>query len=104
MRTVPSCSSNAFEWYRRGIWPEAPARHAPVDGFHISALLFTPSRTLSSRLPPVASTRPLGSNVPETHMRCDDIDCVGVTTGVGPVMSMMMAALEFPPNCRILPG
>ena len=39
-----------------------------------------------------------------THRRCDDIDCVGVTVGEAPLMSMTMAPLELPPNCRMRPG
>jgi hypothetical protein len=33
-----------------------------------------------------------------------DIDCVGVATGTGPLMSMTVAPFELPPICKILPG
>jgi len=66
---------------KSGVAPDEPACQVPVDGFQISALLFTPSSWLSTRLPPVASTVPFGSTVPETQKRCDDIAPVGVTTG-----------------------
>jgi hypothetical protein len=39
-----------------------------------------------------------------TSRRCEDIDCVGVTVGVAPLMSITIAPLELPPNCRMRPG
>ena len=59
-----------------------------MAGFQISALLFTPVSWLSTALPPVPSTLPSGSTVADTHWRCVDIDCVDVTRGGGPLMSM----------------
>ena len=61
--------------------------------------------SLSTWLPPVASTLPSASIVALTHWRCDDSDCVGVTTGVPPpAMSMTIAPLELPPSCKMRPG
>ncbi len=81
-----------------------PAVHVPVLGFHISATLFTPVSWFSTVLPPVPSTRPSGSTVADTHCRCVDIDCVDVTTGCAPLISMTSAALDAPPVCRMRPG
>jgi hypothetical protein len=75
-----------------------------VAGFHNSATLFTPLSWFSTALPPVPSTRPSGSTVAETHWRCVDMDCVEVTTGCTPLMSMTSAALEAPPIWRMRPG
>ena len=84
--------------------PAVPTRHWPVAGFQISARLLTPVSWFSTSLPPVASTLPSGSTVALTQRRCVDIDCVGVATGTGPLMSMTVAAFELPPICKTLPG
>ena len=68
-------------------------------------MLFTPVSWFQTWLPPVASTLPSARSVALTNRRCDDIDCVGVTTGVPPPeMSITIAPFEAPPNCRMRPG
>ena len=83
---------------------EAPCVQVPVAGFHISATLFTPVSWFSTGLPPVPSTLPSGNTVADTHWRCVDIDCVDVTTGCTPLMSMTSAALDAPPIWMMRPG
>ncbi len=76
-----------------------------MAGSQISADVFTSLSVLSCELPPVASTRPSARTVAETHCRFEDISWLtGVTTGCGPVMSIITEPFELPPICRIFPG
>ena len=73
-------------------------------GFQISALVLTPINSPFTWLPLVASTLPSARIVALTHWRCDESDCVGVSTGLPLVMSITTAPLELPPSCKIRPG
>jgi hypothetical protein len=76
----------------------------PVAGSQISAAVLTPVIWFQTALPPVASTLPSASSVAVDRRRCDDIDCVGVTTGVPLVISITTAPFDAPPYCRMRPG
>ena len=64
----------------------------------------TPVSSFQTVLPPVASTRPSARMDAFTSRLCATSGFVVRRTGEAPVMSMIRAFRELPPNCRILPG
>ena len=84
---------------------DGPCSHWPVVGFQISAFVLGPISSLRTWLPLVASTLPSARMVALTHWRCEESDCVGVSTGLpAPVISITTTPFELPPSCRIRPG
>src|SRR5882672_7638863 len=84
--------------------PLGPTVHWPVAGFQTSAELLMPVSWLSTSVPPVATTRPSAITVAETHWRLLDMFGWVVTTGAGPLISMITEPFELPPICRMRPG